>query len=232
MTPVEIKKMIEDKDVTGIQELIKSGILEIVDNKIKYKSKEYAKQQEEYWDKRQLIKKINLNSLYGAILNPGCRFFDNRIGQSTTLTGRQIAKHMAATVNQLITGKYDHRGDSIIYGDSVTKDTKVKTTDGELTIEELYNQCLYYSEIGTKEYGSGFEPKVIGFDSANDVPVLSNISYVMRHKTKKKLYKITLENGKQVTVTQDHSIMVERDGSLIEVKPTEIKDTDLFITLK
>ncbi len=28
----------------------------------------------EYWDKRQLVKKINLNSLYGAILNPGCRF--------------------------------------------------------------------------------------------------------------------------------------------------------------
>lgn len=118
MTPVEIKKLIENKDVAGIRELIKSGILEIVDNKIKYKSKEYAKQQEEYWDKRQLIKKINLNSLYGAILNPGCRFFDNRIGQSTTLTGRQIAKHMAATVNQLITGKYDHRGDSIIYGDT------------------------------------------------------------------------------------------------------------------
>ncbi len=30
--------------------------------------------EEEYWDKRQLVKKINLNSLYGAILNPGCRF--------------------------------------------------------------------------------------------------------------------------------------------------------------
>ena len=29
----------------------------------------------EFWDKRQLVKKINLNSLYGAILNPGCRFF-------------------------------------------------------------------------------------------------------------------------------------------------------------
>ena len=40
-----------------------------------------------FWDKRQLVKKINLNSLYGAILNPGCRFFDKRIGQSTTLTG-------------------------------------------------------------------------------------------------------------------------------------------------
>jgi len=71
-----------------------------------------------FWDKRQLVKKINLNSLYGAILNPGCRFFDHRIGQSTTLTGRIIAKHMDSFVNECITGKYDHVGDAIIYGDT------------------------------------------------------------------------------------------------------------------
>ena len=71
-----------------------------------------------FWDKRQLVKKINLNSLYGAILNPGCRFFDKRIGQSTTLTGRQIAKHMAAEVNKIVTGEYNHIGKAIIYGDT------------------------------------------------------------------------------------------------------------------
>ena len=74
--------------------------------------------EEEYWDKRQLVKKILLNSLYGAILNAGCRFFDNRIGQSTTLTGRQIAKHMASKINEVITGEYNHTGKSIIYGDT------------------------------------------------------------------------------------------------------------------
>lgn len=74
--------------------------------------------EEEYWDKRQLVKKINLNSLYGAILNPGCRFFDQRIGQSTTLTGRQIAKHMAGKINEIITGEYDYKGKSVIYGDT------------------------------------------------------------------------------------------------------------------
>ena len=76
------------------------------------------KVEEEYWDKRQLVKKINLNSLYGAILNPGCRFFDKRIGQSTTLVGRQIAKHMAAKVNEIITGEYNHVGKAVIYGDT------------------------------------------------------------------------------------------------------------------
>ena len=74
--------------------------------------------EEEYWDKRQLVKKINLNSLYGAILNSGCRFFDKRIGQSTTLTGRQIVRHMAGKVNEIVTGEYDYRGKAIIYGDT------------------------------------------------------------------------------------------------------------------
>ena len=71
-----------------------------------------------FWDKRQLVKKINLNSLYGAILNEFCRFFDKRIGQSTTLTGRAIAHHMDSHVNEAITGRYDHVGESIIYGDT------------------------------------------------------------------------------------------------------------------
>jgi DNA polymerase elongation subunit (family B) len=77
-----------------------------------------TKEDQAFWDKRQLVKKINLNSLYGAILNPGCRFFDQRIGQSTTLTGRIIAKHMDAHVNEAITGNYDHVGSAIIYGDT------------------------------------------------------------------------------------------------------------------
>ena len=71
-----------------------------------------------FWDKRQLVKKINLNSLYGAILNPGCRFFDARIGQSTTLTGRQIVKHMNAKINELVAGEYNHVGQSNIYADT------------------------------------------------------------------------------------------------------------------
>jgi len=76
------------------------------------------KKAEAFWDKRQLVKKINLNSLYGAILNPGCRFFDKRIGQSTTLTGRAIARHMDAHINECLTGVYDHMGDAVIYGDT------------------------------------------------------------------------------------------------------------------
>jgi hypothetical protein len=82
------------------------------------KKKESEGAEQIYWDKRQLVKKIQLNSLYGAILNPHCRFYDKRIGQSTTLTGRAITKHMAAETNRMFTGEYDYEGETIIYGDT------------------------------------------------------------------------------------------------------------------
>jgi DNA polymerase elongation subunit (family B) len=119
--------------------------------KLKDAIKAGNKIEEEYWDKRQLVKKINLNSLYGAILNPGCRFFDKRIGQSTTLTGRQIAKHMAAKVNDIIAGEYNHIGKAIIYGDtdscyfSAYKTLKKEIDAGHIpwtkeTVVQLYDQ--------------------------------------------------------------------------------------------
>jgi len=72
----------------------------------------------EYWDKRQLVRKILLNSAYGALLNEHCRFYDKRIGQSVTLSGRQIVRHMMSQINQTVTGDYTHEGEAIVYGDT------------------------------------------------------------------------------------------------------------------
>jgi DNA polymerase elongation subunit (family B) len=72
----------------------------------------------EYWDKRQLVRKILLNSAYGALLNEHCRFYDKRIGQSVTLSGRQIVKHMMSQINLAVAGEYSHDGPAIVYGDT------------------------------------------------------------------------------------------------------------------
>ena len=118
------------------------------------------KVEEEYWDKRQLVKKINLNSLYGAILNPGCRFFDNRIGQSTTLTGRAIAKHMASKVNEIVTGEFNHVGKAIIYGDTDScYFSAYKTLENEINAGQLpwtkESVVQLYDQIG-EEVNSTF----------------------------------------------------------------------------
>jgi len=78
----------------------------------------YGTDMYDYYDKRQLVRKILLNSAYGALLNAHCRFYDKRIGQSVTLSGRQIVKHMMSQINEIVAGDYQHDGDAIVYGDT------------------------------------------------------------------------------------------------------------------
>lgn len=58
----------------------------------------------DFYDRKQLVYKILLNSLYGATINEWCRFYDPRLGASTTFTGRQITSHMAITAGEILTG--------------------------------------------------------------------------------------------------------------------------------
>jgi DNA polymerase elongation subunit (family B) len=189
--------------------------------------------EEKYWDKRQLVKKINLNSLYGAILNPGCRFFDQRIGQSTTLTGRQIVKHMNAKVNEIITGEYDYVGKAIIYSDtdSVASNSVIKTTAGDMTIERLFHAGSEFWNDGLKEYSCNPDIKIAHYSKDGK---LGNVgyNYVYRHKVSKRRYKVTTSNRKEVIVTEDHSLMImQSDGTLIEKKPADLVNGDIVITI-
>lgn len=52
------------------------------------------------YDMRQGVRKVQLNSSYGALLNAFMRFGDPRLGASTTFTGRQITKHMVETLSE------------------------------------------------------------------------------------------------------------------------------------
>lgn len=111
--------------------------------------------------------------------------------------------------------------------DSVVGSTKIKTSIGEVPIEEFFNQCSEKildskgREFGiTNQYALGFT------DEVKMMPV----KFVYRHKTKKKLYRICTENGSSIDVTEDHSVMIRRNGEMIGVKPTEINtDTDVCI---
>ena len=72
----------------------------------------------EFYDKRQHIRKIQLNSVYGSLLNRYSRFYDFRMGQSVTLTGRCVNRHMASAINEVLTNEYNHYGKCTIYGDT------------------------------------------------------------------------------------------------------------------
>ena len=187
----------------------------------------------QFYDKSNQVVKILLNSTYGALLNAGSRFFDQRIGQSTTLTGRSITRHMASKTNEMIVGEYDHYGDSIIYGDtdSLTGDAVIRSNIGDLPISEMFDKCTDFWKYGDKEFARDSDIMVMSYDTAWQDPYMGHIQYIYRHPVSKAMYEITDQLGNMVTVTEDHSVMVERDGQLIETRPAEMRHTDILISL-
>lgn len=116
--PKKLKELIAEGHKKRVVQYMNQHNLQVKDGKAIYRDQKQLKRIIGFWDKRQLVKKINLNSAYGALLNAGSRFFDQRLGQSTTLTGRTITCHMASKTNEMITGEYDHYGKAIVYGDT------------------------------------------------------------------------------------------------------------------
>lgn len=64
-------------------------------------------EKEAYYDRLQYVFKIKLNSLYGALTNLYFRFYDLRMGESTTGTGRMILRHQCRKVGEILDGNYD-----------------------------------------------------------------------------------------------------------------------------
>lgn len=170
--------------------------------------------------------------MYGALLNKYCRFYDKRIGQSTTLTGRSITRHMSSHINEQICGTYTHLGDSIIYGDSVEGDTIINTTMGDMTIEQAFSMGnkFWNQESHGKEYSHNDNMKVKTFDPDKDETYYGDINYIYRHKTSKPRWKIVDSDGNEVIVTGDHSVMIERDNTIVKVKPSDIQEGDVLVS--
>lgn len=73
-----------------------------------------------FYDKKQLVQKIMLNSLYGVLLLPSFRFYDKENGESVTLTGQTLVQFSAnmgnAYYNKII--RRDSVSDYCIYQDT------------------------------------------------------------------------------------------------------------------
>ena len=73
---------------------------------LKRKSKEYYKAgdkaQGDYYDMMQNIRKLYLNSLYGAISNQYSRFYSIALASSVTITGQQIEKFQMWKADQIV----------------------------------------------------------------------------------------------------------------------------------
>ena len=114
-----LKELVDAKDVEKIKQFMKDNDMELsVDGRIVSQHIKYFKEQVEYWDVEQYLKKINLNSSYGTLLNSSSTFYDFRFGSSITMTGRLVWKHLASKTNELISGEYKYNGSAIRTGDT------------------------------------------------------------------------------------------------------------------
>lgn len=113
------------------------------------------------------------------------------------------------------------------YGDSVVGNSEIMTDSGKMTIEDMFDEVCDSDSESKIRVKSNRKVYVL----ADGVPELREINYVMRHKTDKKIYKIESENGKVVHATSDHSIIVCRDGAIIECKPEELSTFDELLTI-
>lgn len=198
---------------------------------------EEVKAQADYFDKVQNIFKLKLNSTYGACGNEHFKFFDIRLVESTTKTGQEVLYHMARSVGLILEGEYIYPNKSVIYGDtdSVASDSIVRIDGIEDTIENSFERLSKEIGIvveGTREYlkmSSKYMTPVYNYDdrSIESKPLLT----IYRHRTKKKMFRLNLTDGTVLNVTEDHSLLVFRDGEILEIKPSELQSDDKFLKI-
>jgi len=160
MSAIQWRTALEDRNwaISGhgtIFDQSKEGIIPSIltkwfDERIEYqrlKAEAYAmyektkdpkyKKDAEYYDNIQYLKKIQLNSLYGVFGNRYFRFFDVRIAESTTKSGKNILLHMGKKIAEILDGEYTYPSKSILYGDTDSIFFKSDLDEEDITLDEV-----------------------------------------------------------------------------------------------
>jgi len=212
--------------------------LEALDTETLLKLYREAEMMQEQKSTGQLTKKVLINGLYGAQANTSFPLFNEKIAQAITGNGRFFIQKTANMIENTLQSKLPSDKKFVIYGDtdshpgSTNVNIKADEEHKKMTLEELYNQG--YDEL---EYKPGkFLRKVnnidsLSFNTSEEKLEYKPIVYVMKHKVKKRMFKIKA-NGQELTITNDHCLIVKRNSEYIECKPSEVRKGDKLITVK
>jgi hypothetical protein len=110
------------------------------------------------------------------------------------------------------------------------KDGREKT----ITFEEWYNENTYNGSAG--ETIKGHESvktsdRILNWSEDKEI-YYAPVKRIIRHKVSKQKWFLKTKSGKEIIVTNDHSMIVFRDGNKIEVKPSEVLNTDKILIIK
>ena len=180
----------------------------------------------------QIALKTLINSLYGALGNKAFILINEKIAQAITGNGRYFIKSFGRRIEKYLQSLKKWNKPYYIYSDtdSCVGDTLISTSLGKIKIEDLFERP---GEIVKNENGSfvkRLDEKILAKSMNSNFEIQDKkIIYVMKHKVHKRMFKISV-NDKSVIITEDHSVMINRNDNLISVKPTEILETDDLIS--
>jgi DNA polymerase elongation subunit (family B) len=190
-----------------------------------------------YYDRKQKIQKIFGNSIYGVTLLPPFRFYDRDNGEAVTVTGQNIIKHTATMANEFYSEATGNTlENSVIYcdTDSVAGNSIVNEKNiGDITISNLFDlfkfdKCI--KDLNGREFVFPNECMLPFYDECSNTILYGYVKYIEKHLITKKRFKITTKLGKEIIVSEDHSIMVKENNSLKSKLTKDLVVGDIIIT--
>jgi len=172
----------------------------------------------------QLAYKLSANSLYGQIGARTSAVYLKEIAACTTATGRGL---IYFTKNFFETNYAQYKA-RVIYGDSVLGNTPLLLLDPATnniiirTIETLADDNMWtpYNEFKPLDTDRSDKQQATCSYMVWTNGKWSPIKRVIRHKTKKDIYRVTTHTG-TVDVTEDHSLL-DKDLNIIKPKSAVI----------
>lgn len=183
---------------------------------------------------QQMSKKILINSLYGALANKGFSLFNEKIAQSITGNGRFFIQYSAIKIENKLQSILPSKNKYLVYGDtdSCVGDTIIETIRSKTKIEDFFNHTAGkvqvtpnglikkpYMNLLVKSMSDKFEVE------------FKTVKYIMKHSVEKRMFKIKTHE-REVIITEDHSVIVNRNGEMLSVKPKDILKTDKLIFIE
>lgn len=100
-------------------------------------------------DSMQQAKKIELNSMYGALANAFFRWYDIRLAEAITITGQYCIRYIEKKVNEYLSNLYDKEDDYVIASD--TDSVYIKFNDLKFDEKRMSEKIAEWTtEIYTK----------------------------------------------------------------------------------
>lgn len=195
--------------------------------------------------------KLTMNSMYGAIANSYFVCFNPEVAEAITLQGQDLIQSAEKFINKYFY-EFWHKDEELhkklgidtpkriskpmvvyIDTDSVSGDTSIKLDDGRnIEIQDLYKEGMESAGSTLAGHESvSIKNKVLNWSDEKGL-YYADVKRVIKHRVSKPKWKLKTKSGKEIIVTNDHSMIVFRDGEKMEIKPSEILKTDKILTVK